>query len=243
MDLNRPMPARVGYRLVYLGAFACAESRTLRELPLRKHRLAVYSATPGNSFRGENVYGVGMGRKWAFLILFALAVLAAAYDNYDSAKRKLDLIEGDRVRPGGRITFTYAELDAWVAHEAPDGVRNPHVRVAEAGVATGSALIDFAKVRRAQGEAPGWLMGKLLEGERPVSVTARIRSSAGSATVDVERVQISGVTIDGRTLDFLIQNVLLPLYPDAAVGRPFALSHRIERLDVAPAGVGVLIGQ
>ncbi len=31
------------------------------------------------------------------------------------------------------------------------------------------------------------------------------------------------------------------MYPDAAVGRPFELGHRIEKLDVEPASVGVLI--
>jgi hypothetical protein len=76
-----------------------------------------------------------------------------------------------------------------------------------------------------------------------VSVTARVRSANGHATVDVQKVEISGVTIDGKTLDFLIQNFLLPIYPDAAVGRPFELGHRIEKLDVQPASVGVLIGR
>jgi hypothetical protein len=110
------------------------------------------------------------------------------------------------------------------------------------GVATGTALIDFGKLRRAQGYEPGWLMAKLLDGERPVSVTVRIRSAAGQATVDVERVEVSGVVLDGRTLDFVIQNFLLAMYPDAAVGRPFELGHRVEKLDVAPSAVGVLIG-
>jgi hypothetical protein len=86
-------------------------------------------------------------------------------------------------------------------------------------------------------------MSKLLDGERPVSVTARIRSSAGQATVDVQRVEISGITIDGRTLDFLIQNFLLPMYPDAILGKPFGLGHRIERLDISPANVGVVVGR
>jgi len=49
--------------------------------------------------------------------------------------------------------------------------------------------------------------------------------------------------VDGKTLDFLIQNFLLPLYPDAAVGRPFELGHRIEKLDVQPGAVGVWIGK
>jgi hypothetical protein len=56
-------------------------------------------------------------------------------------------------------------------------------------------------------------------------------------------VEISSVTIDGKTLDFLIQNFLLAKYPDAIVGRPFELGHRIERLDVQPAAVGVVIGR
>jgi hypothetical protein len=184
-----------------------------------------------------------MRRKWACLILFVggLAVTATAFDLYQSAKQKFGLIEAERLRPGSLVTLTYPELDAWVAREVPNGVRNPHIKVTASGRATGSALIDFAKVRRAQGQEPGWLMRKLLEGERPVSVTTRIRSSGGIATVDVERVEISGVVIDGNTLDFLIQNVLLPLYPYAAVGRPFELGHRIDRLDVAPAAVNVVI--
>jgi len=237
------MPAMAGYSFVGLRTLPRAENHTLRGFPLSNHPELAYSPTNSNSPDIKNVYVVVMRRKWAIPILFFLAAAAPAYDSYLAAKRKFDLIEADRLRPGARVNLTYPELDAWVAHEAPDGVRNPHVQVPSAGVATGSALIDFAKVRRAQGQPPGWLMSKLLEGERPVSVTVQIRSSGGSATVDVQRVEISGVTIDGGTLDFLIQNILLPLYPDAAIGRPFALSHRIERLDVAPAAVGVLIGK
>ena len=59
--------------------------------------------------------------------------------------------------------------------------------------------------------------------------------------MDVQRVQVSGLTLDGGTLDFVIQNFLLGMYPDAVVGRPFELGHRIERLDVTPGAVGVVI--
>jgi hypothetical protein len=172
--------------------------------------------------------------------------LGAANDYYRSAQNKFSRIESDRLQPGTRVELTANELTAYVEHEAPtvtDGVRNPRLQLAGPEVATGTALIDFAKVQRSQGHPPGWLMSKLLEGERPVSVTARIRSSGGRATVDVERVEISGIVIDGRTLDFLIENILLPLYPNAAVGRPFELGHRIERLDVEARAVGVVIGR
>jgi len=119
-------------------------------------------------------------------------------------------------------------------------VRSPRLELAN-GAAVGSAVIDFGKLRRAQGKPPGWLMSKILDGERPVEVSASIRSGGGRATVDVQSVRISGVAIEGRVLDFLIQNYLLANYPDAKVGQPFELSHGIDRLDVKPAAVDVVI--
>jgi hypothetical protein len=59
--------------------------------------------------------------------------------------------------------------------------------------------------------------------------------------VDVQSVEISGITIDGKMLDYLIENYLIPQFPDAKVGRPFELSHRIDRLEIKPAGVGIVI--
>jgi hypothetical protein len=174
-------------------------------------------------------------------LALACVALATAAD-YVSARRKFDQIDSGRSRPGTRVELTARELNAYIEHEAPTGVHNPKLELVSPGVTTGTALVDFGQVRRAQGYAPGWLMSKLLDGERPVSVTARITSAHGQATVDVQRVVVSGVEIDGKTLDFLIRNFLLAMYPDAAVGRPFELGHRIERLDVQPAAVGVVIG-
>jgi hypothetical protein len=174
-------------------------------------------------------------------LLLPFAYVAPARSVTD-AHRKLALIEAGRLPRGTRIELTPAELSAYAAAEAPPGVRRPVLSLSS-GSATGTALIDFGVIRRASGQNPGWLLGKLLDGERPVSVTARIRSSGGQATVDVERVEISGLTIEGGALDFLIQHVLLPHYPAATISRPFELGHRIERLDVQPAAVGVVIGR
>ena len=173
--------------------------------------------------------------------MFAAAV--AAYADYSTAQQKIESIESGKLRAGSRVTLTYPELSAWVAHEAPAGVRNPQIRVTAPGVATGTAMVDLVKVSRSQGVQPGWLMKTMFEGERPVSVRARIQSGGGRATVDVERVEISGLAIDGKTLDFLIQNLVLQMYPTAAINRPFELGDRIERFDVQPAGVGVIIGK
>jgi hypothetical protein len=168
-------------------------------------------------------------------------VLSGAASDFASIQRKLDDIDAERLRPGARVQLTPAELAAYAEHEMPDGVRSPKLQLAD-GTVTGSAMVDFGKVRRAQGHEPGWLMARLIDGERPVSVTARVRSANGQATVEVQRVSIGTVEIDGPTLDFLIQNVLLPMYPDAVVGQPFELGHNVERLEVRPTGVNVWIG-
>jgi len=175
--------------------------------------------------------------------MLGLATLGAAPNDYLSAKQKFDRIESDRLRAGSRVELSVRELDAYAEREVPEGVRNPRLQLVAPGVATGTAMMDFGKLRRALGYQTGWLMSKLLDGDRPVSVTARIQSAGGRATVDLQRVEISGVAIDGGTLDFLIQNIFLPLYPNAVLGRPFELGHRIERLDVGTAAVAVLIGR
>src|SRR5258708_6009560 len=100
----------------------------------------------------------------AISLLFVAAPLAVAGNEYFSAKQKFDSIEGGRLRAGAHVTLSYPELTAWVEKEAPRGVRNPNLRVTERDVATGTALIDFAKLERSQGRQPGWLMTKLLEG-------------------------------------------------------------------------------
>lgn len=185
-----------------------------------------------------------MNRFWPLALLAVPILLFSSGSEYQSAQRKFELIENERLRPGSRVALSQRELNAYAEEElpkiVPQGVREPNL-VLGAGTATGSALIDFLKLRSAQGKPPGWLMRQMLQGEHPVTVTARIDSSEGRATVNVERVAISGITIEGRMLDYLIQNYLLPYYPDAKVGQPFQLSHRIERLDVQPARVDVIL--
>jgi hypothetical protein len=182
----------------------------------------------------------------AALALAAVPLDPSASPDYQAVVHKFSLIEHDRLKPGSRVVLTPAELNAYarqeVAEVAPEGVRNPRLELGP-GTATASALIDFGKLRRAEGKPPGRIMAYLLDGERPVTITARIRSSGGTATVDVEQVEISGVTIEGRMLDFLIHSYVMQAYPSAKVGEPFALGHRIERLDVQPSAVGIVIGR
>ena len=185
--------------------------------------------------------GIRTGLAVGLATLFAIGL--AAYDQYASIQQKFDLISSDRLRVGAHVDLSLPELNAYAARQAPPGVRNPKLQLLPHGEVTGTAMIDFGKLRRAQGADPGWLMSKLLDGERPVSVTVRITSAGGQARVQVEQVEISSIDIDGKVLDFLVEDVLLPLYPNAMVDKPFRLIHHIDRLDVQPGGVAVWIGR
>jgi hypothetical protein len=183
--------------------------------------------------------------RWALLALL-FPLLGASTDDYLSVKHKFDLIESESLRPGSRVTLTARELNAYVANEvheyAPQGVRNTQVELGD-GSATGAALIDFLKLKQTAGQSPGWVMSKLLAGEKPVRVTARIQSASGRAQVDVERVEIAGLVIEGQMLDYLIRNYLIAQFPEAKVGEKFELAHHIDHLDVKPDAVGVVLSR
>ncbi len=185
-----------------------------------------------------------MTRSWPLALVAVPLLLFSSRPDYSAVRHKFDLIESGRLRPGSRVTFTERELNAYVEQElpksVPQGVRDPKLELGS-GTATGSALIDFLKLEHAAGSPPGWLMRQLLQGEHPVTVSARISAANGHATVDVQRVEISGVTIEGRLLDYLIRNYLNAYYPDAKVGQPFQMSYRIDRLDIQPARVDVFL--
>ncbi len=178
--------------------------------------------------------------------MVAVAAIGAADRTALEAKRKIEAIQQDRVPAGSRVVLSPGELNAYVQSEAarvaPEGLRDPRLELGT-NRATGSAWVDFPKLRRAQGRPLNPLAAWLLQGERLVRVEARIESGGGQATVDVDRVDIGDVTISGGTLEFLIDNVLRSYYPEAKVGQPFELAHRIERLQVRPSGVEVVIGR
>jgi len=178
---------------------------------------------------------------WRVSQLLVLTLAAAATAS-DSAQRKLDAIEAEQLQPGSRVTFSYAELSAWAEQQVPEGVRSPNLKSAAPQVVTGTAQVDFGRLWRAEGQ-PAAFLSRLLDGERTVSATVRITSSRGKVQVDVQKATVAGVELDGKTLDFLIQRVVIPLYPDAAIGRPFELGHHVDRVAAGPDGVEVVIGR
>lgn len=183
----------------------------------------------------------------AFCLLLATTFLAwSVSPAYVSARRKLDLIEGDRAPAGAVYSFTKAEIEAWAAVEipeqVPEGFRKATVDLGS-NTATGHALIDFMRLRHAKGAPKNWFIDKLLEGERPVAVTVEVTSANGSCTVFLRSLEISGVAAAGSVLDFLVQTFFLSLFPDAKINEPFKLDYRVDRIVVRPNAVWVKINQ
>ncbi len=181
----------------------------------------------------------------AAVVLAALSLVAASVGDSQSAFRKLGLIEGGAVPRGSRVAFSRPEIDGWIQESAryhvPHGLNNLRLDLT-ASKATASANIDFLKVQQATtGGDPGWLMKNLFAGERAVVVTAHFDSANGQARVDVERVEISGVPIQGAALDFVIANYVRPTFPDVKVNEWFALHYGVDRFTVGPGGVVVFM--
>lgn len=156
---------------------------------------------------------------------------------------KFDLIDSGQAKRGSVIEFTPAELNAWARGRVPqltEGVRDPRLQL-ETGAGNGSALVDFAKIAKSRGLTTNALLGRLIEGERPLKVSVRLESGQGHATVYLTSVELSGVTISGALLDFLVKDFFVPLFPEAKINQPFELRDNIDRIDVRPDGARVAI--
>jgi hypothetical protein len=178
------------------------------------------------------------------LVASAVAVGAVAYEP-QSVRRKIDLLEHGHPPAGTRIQFSSAELNSWIVDEAhtrvPQGVRNLRLQFG-ADRANGYGDIDFLKLRQAAtGESPGWLMKNLFSGERPVKVSVRFQSAKGRARVDVERVEISGILMEGPALDFVIETFVRPTFPYAIVSEWFDLQYGVDHASVTPVAVTLFI--
>lgn len=176
--------------------------------------------------------------------VLGISAIAAISPLAESVTHKLDLIESGRAKPGTVITFSSAELNAWVRAKAPtvvpQGFRNPRLELGN-GTATAFALIDFLKIGRSNGFEANWFIARLIQGEKPVTASVVIQSANGRATVHVTRVEIGGAAVSGAALDFMIRTFFLPLYPNAKIDEPFDLADGIDRIEVTPGEARVYI--
>ena len=176
--------------------------------------------------------------------LFLFAQLAQTQGDAVACQRKIDEIKYDRAKPGSVYVFTPQEITAWarkeIPKEVPQGVRDPR---AEFGMnqGAGSAYVDFLKMQHANGAKPGWLMERLISGERPISVGVELKSANGFATVTLRSVRISGISASGSVLEYLIRTFFRPLYPEAHINESFEMGHNVDRVEVRPDAARVYI--
>jgi hypothetical protein len=174
--------------------------------------------------------------------LLALTLLFAGDPYFQSAETKLDTIQNGKAKRGSIIVFSLQEINSWARYKVPEivpqGIRNQRVTLANDS-GTAYALMDFLKMRHAEGKATGWIMTRLIEGERPVTISIHLESGGGYAQVDLTRVEISGAVASGTVLDFLIKTFFMPLYPAAHIGEKFEIGYGIDRIDIRPTGVRV----
>ena len=179
------------------------------------------------------------------LLILSLLMLPlfAADPLADSAQKKLDSIADEKLKRGAVVVLSPQEINAWLHEKAvkafPEGLRNEHVDLGS-GTVDGSALVDLMKIQKGKSTMSA-LIGRLIEGERPLKISIRVESSNGRATVFLTRVELSGVAMDGSILEFLIKQFIQPRYPDIKINQPFDLDFNIDHIEIQPSGVRVLI--
>lgn len=159
----------------------------------------------------------------AALVLFALFAPGLRADDpaAERLRAKVDLIREEIARPGSTVEFSSEEVNAWLREELGETAR----------VAFGDHTMEISATVNL---GPLW-------GERPVKLALRIESAGGKLAAFPLLAEIAGVPVNNTTLDLLLKTLLLPLYPKGKVNEPFALEHRMERIDVDPSGVRVKI--
>jgi hypothetical protein len=185
-------------------------------------------------------------RHFTCFLLLVIPVSGDLPSPLPSAQEKVDSIEKDRWPTNGAISFNSQELVALGMEQinaaAPGAVERPQLTLIRDG-ATASAVVNFDRLRQSSSGTSStgqWLYSRFLTGERPVTVVVEVSSSAGKMTVHPTSVTISGVTLSGGGLEFLLNTFVLPRYPNAVIDRPFPLRDNIERIQVS-AGNALVI--
>jgi hypothetical protein len=161
-----------------------------------------------------------------------------------SARDKLDRIKADKAKRGSTITLSLQELNAYMkvelGEEAQLGIRDSKL-VMGTGTFEISAIVDFRKMAESRGHEVNALFAKMLEGERPLRISASLESASSKATLRITTLEISGIPMSGFILDFIMKTVMSSLSPDAKYNEPFDLKHNMERIEIQPANARVVI--
>ena len=147
-----------------------------------------------------------------------------------SAQRKVDHIKanGALAKPDPSPTvFSEQEINAYIASgkvKLPEGVQSVHL-VGLNGVVTGTARVNFDKVRSGRSSNP---LISMFSGMHDVEVEAHAHGSGGTGVIHVDSVALDGVEVPDFLLELFIQKYVRPKYPEIGTDTKVALPDKID---------------
>ncbi len=149
-----------------------------------------------------------------------------------SAEKKLDFIAHNaKASPpsSAQTSLSADELSAFVNEGGvtlPKGVQNVKFS-GTPGVITTTTNVDFDQITAGKSSMNPLMM--LFTGVHDVTVVANAQGAGGTGTVDVQKVELDGVTVPGPALEYFVNHYLKPKYGDnVGLESRFKLPARIE---------------
>jgi hypothetical protein len=136
------------------------------------------------------------------------------------------------------IVFTEQELNSYLSSndiDLPVGVRSVKLEGAP-GIITGTAEIDFDRIREGSGSSNPLL--SIFSGIHEVIAVAHAYGAGGEGFVHVDSVSLDGVDIPHFVLELFVENFLQPKYSQIGIDSRFKLPNR---LDTAKVGLHTII--
>ena len=180
--------------------------------------------------------------------LIVTAALAVSTSAAESASRKLERITRPEppVAPVS-LRFTEEEVNSYLyynlARQYPPGVSKVNVSFSP-GAISGSAEIDFDKLKAARAGGPAYgrgprILNYLFSGTHAIASDGHFSAADGMGRLELNTVSIDGIPLPQPMVDYLIENYLRDRFPGFDLEKPFAMPYAIDRMQVSAQTVDV----
>jgi len=159
----------------------------------------------------------------------------------DAFEKKIVLVQKIADQDSGKpraTAFSQAETNSYLKYKAgdllPTGLMQPELTIIGAGRVSGKAVVDLDVVRQKQSSG-GWFdPTSYLTGRLPVTAIGKIVTWDGKGKFELERAEISGLTIPksflGQMVNFFTRTKDNP--KGSSIDDVFELPADIQRIDV-----------
>jgi hypothetical protein len=187
--------------------------------------------------------------RWTTSLLGSLAIAGSLVNAADvltpqladAFEKKVVLVQKMAGQTSGKprtTSFTQAETNSYLKYKAGDllpvGLTQPELTMIGAGKVSGKAIVDLDVVRQKQSSG-GWLdPTSYLTGKLPVTASGKIVTWDGQGKFELERAEISGVSIPksflAQMVNFFTRTGDNP--KGSSIDDTFVLPAEIRRIDV-----------